>query len=459
MCVNQKHVKHHRDGRLQRGLYRRWVQSAAHLTVWILVFSACGKSEQDKAPVLNDQYGNLKPTKTEALAPEKGTPLASRKTLSPGELKAPTTETKVIDSDGSNRAAALPAKTQTDAKRVALAGPKPSAPAQKLDSKTASPPSSDAGTDEKLKQVKGALNQGRLNEAHQICLTRSRTESPEYKAACKAVKRTIFEHLEKALGAERASFSSTDNTARCRTLLKMVGEIAPLRVANVQALCSDLKASQSLGKAKLAIGRKLMDLTLIHPYECDFAKKEIAKLKTDFASTLQTEWNNTCGDFGGIYIAVFDKRWREARAKTDSSLKSFPCATTVLAKDKLDPKQYGYLVEICAEVKAEKVARTAIHAAREDIADSAPTVDYRCSQAAELLGALNTTWAAKRRTDLLTACDLQLGKVMVERYPKTKFLSCPWQLKAWFSQAAAHGRNVASIKALTESVRARCQGS
>ncbi|HWU89501.1 MAG TPA: hypothetical protein VN253_19705 [Kofleriaceae bacterium] len=84
--------------------------------------------------------------------------------------------------------------------------------------------------------------------------------------------------------------------------------------------------------------------------------------------------------------------------------------------------------KLCDEVDAAEEAKKGADEARANAAAKKTSMPYQCDSAAEKLEKLGTEWSKKTLDDLLKACYVELGAVVIEEKGKDAKYVCPYEI-------------------------------
>ena len=82
----------------------------------------------------------------------------------------------------------------------------------------------------------------------------------------------------------------------------------------------------------------------------------------------------------------------------------------------------------CDEMDAAEDAKKGIDEARANAAAKKTSMPYQCDSVAEKLDKVGTEWSKKTLDDLLKACYVELGAVVIDEEGKDAKYSCPYQI-------------------------------
>jgi hypothetical protein len=93
----------------------------------------------------------------------------------------------------------------------------------------------------------------------------------------------------------------------------------------------------------------------------------------------------------------------------------------------------------CDEMAASEDSKKAADEARSNATAKKTSVPYQCDSAAEKLSKIETDWARKTLDDVLKACYVELGTVVIAEKGKDAKYSCPYEIKKITDGIAKYG--------------------
>lgn len=93
---------------------------------------------------------------------------------------------------------------------------------------------------------------------------------------------------------------------------------------------------------------------------------------------------------------------------------------------------------LCKELDVTSAAKKAVTDARANVAASKAELPFECGQAAEGLAPLTSDWAKTTRTEVLQACYVELGAVLVKVKGADAQYGCPYELDQLKTAAVTH---------------------
>jgi hypothetical protein len=108
--------------------------------------------------------------------------------------------------------------------------------------------------------------------------------------------------------------------------------------------------------------------------------------------------------------------------------------------------------KLCDEMAAAEPAKKAADEARANAGAKKTSMPFQCDMAAEKLAKLDTEWAKKTFDDMLKACYVELGAVVIEEKGKDAKYVCPFEIKK-LTEAAGKYDLVTKFPELAESMK------
>jgi hypothetical protein len=223
-----------------------------------------------------------------------------------------------------------------------------------------------------------------------------------------------------------------------------------------QLLCAELNASYWLAAAKKSTAERLNALSVVTPFECTAAAREIEKVRSEWARKAAEEIKATCANYPQRLLKTFTDKWNTERDIAETDLMKVSCYPLTFIRPKLTVDAQEQVDQVCAEVAGEKVARRALESVQEQLKKTSPLLPYNCIRAPKELSKADSAWMNGRLKTVMTACHDTLGRVIIEKNPPKRFLACPFALRRWFNEASKHSATNKSIAGLLDQVRGRC---
>ena len=265
------------------------------------------------------------------------------------------------------------------------------------------------------------------------------------------------ESTENELRHARDHFTETDYQARCIDFRLLVKDVLPEREAAVIALCSELQISRWLRQIEEELVARSKALSTVLPYQCSMVASALEALSSAWSTKARAKYERTCSRYPDRFIDEFSRQWRIQRDTPDSDISNWSCFALDVMRPKLTKAKQRLAVTLCAEVHAEKSARNAISAARDRISKKRPLIPYDCRKASKRLSGLMGAWARLRLKAVVEACYVRLGRRIIESYPKSRYLACPFGLQQWFDEAVGYRAKDPALDDLVRSTTTRCQ--
>ena len=428
-----------------RVLYRGFVAVAV-----FVLFTGC--EESSKTPkTLENQYGDEKAASSDdkkvveklGTSTSTSTDNAGGADLSGSSTPLPTTDNAKSPPEGASPSAsdsaATPVKLQPAGE--ALAVPQPEA---------------EPAPDPRLERLKKQVGDKQFEAAYELCKAVRFDSSPEYKSVCEVATKAYYQQLNVRLFAARDGFSDVDTRNECRTLLTLAGPVDPLSVMKITTLCKELDVSIRLGEAKREVESGLKQLSAVTPYQCKVAERALNDLQSEWAAVAKKMFEETCSAYPERLVTAFEEGWANARRDPQSRVVSWSCLKLSHVEEALSVDDKKRVKALCAEVEGERYARKALKDVPTQLKSDAPLMPFGCANAIASLREAETPWAQSRAKAVVSACYVELGKHMLERYPQTKHMACRYSLKKWFQEGRLIQPPIEPLTTLLGSVEARC---
>jgi hypothetical protein len=112
---------------------------------------------------------------------------------------------------------------------------------------------------------------------------------------------------------------------------------------------------------------------------------------------------------------------------------------------------------LCAESQASEMVGKALTESKEKVDAKDADIPYPCKAALEDLAKIDSEWAKAKQKEVINACYVDLGKVIMEvKVPDMKYV-CDFRVKEVYQAVAEHGLDDADLLAWVEKAKPLCE--
>lgn len=147
---------------------------------------------------------------------------------------------------------------------------------------------------------------------------------------------------------------------------------------------------------------------------------------SDDAKKASPEFAKACADMATAQLAAATTAATKARDEGNGDFKL--CLDLKNLAEQAGGDAVAKAEGVCKELDATDDAKKAVTEARANAAAKKADLPFECSNAAENLAALTSDWGKATLTDVLKACYVELGAVLVEVKGADAKYGCPYEL-------------------------------
>jgi len=279
--------------------------------------------------------------------------------------------------------------------------------------------------------LRAQMSKGKWQAATDECATMG-ADADKYddlKTACADAVRGGHKALVGELTKMRDELSPMESFAKCLDLTEAAGRLTEADVAGAKQLCAELKVVGRIQAVDEAVETAVTSGKGRLPYECEWAVKDLEKLKGEWAKAQLTRVRAACFEslpkrIAGSVVEQLTKL-RDAGVPPKKSM----CWNLKQLLEKLPEGQADDVRQLCAEVGVLGALSAAMTEVSAALAEKSPNVPYRCASALGKLEKIGSKWATARSAELARKCYLELGEVVLRAHvPKMKYV-CAYQAK------------------------------
>lgn len=157
--------------------------------------------------------------------------------------------------------------------------------------------------------------------------------------------------------------------------------------------------------------------------------EEAVKASAEFAAV--------CKGIAGTMLTAATAEAVKSRDSGEGEYKR--CIELKSAAEQVGGDEVAKAAALCEELDLAAKAKKGVDEARANAAARKTDLPYQCSSTSDELAKLGTPWAKQTLEGLLTACYVELGKVIIEVTSADAKYACPYQIDRVKKAAETHG--------------------
>ncbi len=310
----------------------------------------------------------------------------------------------------------------------------------------------------KVDALEQQLTSGHWRDAYDDCdtLRELAEKHAPMKAVCAKTVRAGHAALTTSVTKMRDQLSAEDTFNVCEDLQELAAQVNAASLGAAMQLCAEVALIGRVKAAKSAVVRAIKAGSGPIPDECEWAVKDLQKVKGAWANRQLLEIKAACYQELPKRAATGLTGRLTALRDSGGPVTGAPCRNLKPILAQLDAPKAAALKELCAEVAVLSTLAKATQDAAAAIAQSVPRVPVRCASALQRLDKVGSVWAKSKAAELAGKCYSELGVIVLEEHvPKMKFV-CAYQAKKVFQGVRKYALSSPRLDELMKSAAPLC---